>query len=56
MHYILYCTKVHTAFKNKFRGYTPRASFRMEGKRGRDGKGKRVRAVEREVIGMEGKS
>jgi hypothetical protein len=57
MHYILYCTKIHAVFlKINFRGYTPRAPFKREGKRGREGKGKRERAVGREVIGMEGKS
>jgi hypothetical protein len=43
-------------FTNKFRGLYPRAPFKREGKRGREGKGKRERAVETDVIGMEGKS
>jgi hypothetical protein len=41
--------------KINFRGYTPRAPFKREGKRGREGNGKR-RAVGREVIGMEGRA
>jgi hypothetical protein len=43
-------------FKINFWGLYPRAPFKREGKRGREGKGKRDRAVGREVIGKEGKS
>jgi hypothetical protein len=56
MHYILYCTKIHSAFYKQISGLYPRAPFKREGKRGREGKGKRERAVETDVIGMEGKS
>jgi hypothetical protein len=57
MHYILYCTKIHAVFfKNKFSGLYPQSPVKKEGKRGRQGNGKRERAVERDVIGMEGKS
>jgi hypothetical protein len=55
MHYILYCTKIHTVFK-KISGLYPRAPFKREGKTGREGKGKRERAVGKEVIRMNGKS
>jgi hypothetical protein len=42
MHYILYCTKINAVFlKINLGGYTPRAPFKREGKRGREGNGKR---------------